>query len=82
MKKYFKELDRLDIEYPDQKPVIVRTEACCVESDGDLLICTGWTNGEGYELTFTNSKGNDKYVSLHRSEIEALLRALRELKYF
>lgn len=82
MKKYFKNLDKLDIEYPEYKPTIKMLDSVSIENKDSLLICTHWQNGEGYELSFTDAKGNDKHFSIHTDEIEMLMRALKELKYF
>jgi len=82
MKKYFKELDKLDIEFPNQKATIKPLKAVNIEQNDSLLMCTTWNNGEGYELSFSDDKGNDKQFSIHVREIELLMRALKELKYF
>ena len=82
MKKYFKELDKLDKEFPNQKATVETLEAISVEQNDSLLMCTAWINGEGYELAFCDSKGNEKNFSIHISEIEMLMRALKEFKYF
>lgn len=81
-KKYFKNLEDLDKEFADQKPVIKSLEAVLIEYNNNLLMCTAWDNGEGYELSFTDNVGNNKYFSIHIDEIEMLMRALKKLKYF
>ena len=82
MNKYFKELDKLDKEFPEYKCSIKTLSSVSVEKQSSLLICTAWGNGEGYELSFTDSEGNDKNFSIHIDEVEMLMRALKELKYF
>jgi len=82
MRKYFKELDKLDEEYPEFKCKIKTLNSVSIEKEDSLLMCVAWGNGEGYELVFTDSKGNDKNFSIHIDEIEMLMRALKELKYF
>ena len=82
MKKYFKELERLDVEYPDQKPTIKKIDAVSIEFQESILICTEWANGDGYELSYDDNYGHEKRLSLHRDEVEALLRALKEINYF
>ena len=51
--------------------------------NGNLLCqCTQWDNGEGYDFSICDSKGNEKRTSLHVSEIDLVIACLNDLKYF
>ena len=48
--------------------------------------CTAWPNGEGYDFSFSGKSNgvneNDKYISLHSDQIEAMLYCLNDHEKF
>jgi hypothetical protein len=80
---YFKELQKSDIEFPNQAPVITNVKAVCVELKSlceSMIFITPWTNGEGFEISIEDNKGNNKYFQLHIDEFEGIYRGLKHLK--
>lgn len=46
-----------------------------------FCLCTAWANGEGFDFTFTDDKGNEKAISLHETELEIMLASLNHLGF-
>jgi hypothetical protein len=65
-------------------------ESRSVEFEIDGLVksfckVTGWSNGEGFDITFqskANKEWTDKRIDLHTDELECLFACLNELKHF
>lgn len=52
---------------------------------GSFCKVTEWANGEGYDIGFQSKSGEaweDKRISLHVDELECLITALNDLKFF
>lgn len=47
-----------------------------------LMQITEWDNGEGFDISYSTDKGNDKMYSLGINEIELLLKGLDLMGYF
>ena len=80
---YFKELKKLDEEFPNQVPKITDVKSVCIELKSlctSMIVLTPWINGEGYDIVITEEKGDSRYIQLHESEVEGILRGLKHLK--
>jgi len=47
-----------------------------------LMHITEWSNGEGFDFSMSDEKGNDKLFPLHHDEIELILKGLDKMGHF
>ena len=86
IKKFNKQVKKDHLTYAEKEyPKISKVESFYIESKGitgNLCIGYRWPNGEGFDFHLCDSKGNEKRISLHDSEIDHVLQLLEKMKYF